>query len=233
MVLAFIGFYTSYILIIFQPTVWVIHIHFVLLTLWMIMLVAQPFLIKYKKLSTHLLLGKMSYVLVPLVLISGFLMMRFSYYRDIAQFKADRIAGLNQFSDEQILQLAAEYKGLPFVWFIWFTLFYILAIINRRRSSIHARYMVATALSLLGPIVDRVVFRFIKVGEGVRLEAVAFLIADITLVILLWIDYKNKRPTKTLLTALLIYIIGQVLYFTVPGTAAWEKFVSFVMRPSP
>jgi hypothetical protein len=197
------------------------------------MLVAQPFLIKYKKVAIHRLLGKMSYVLVPLVLLSGFLMMRFSYYRDIAQLKADRERGLNQLDNEQVLQLAAEFKGLPFVWFLWFMLFYILAIINRKRSSIHARYMVATALSLLGPIVDRVVFRFIKVGEGVRLEAVAFLIADITLAILLWIDYKNKRPVKTLLTALLIFLVGQVLYFTVPGTPAWEKFVSFIMQPTP
>src|SRR5687768_8868619 len=82
-VLTLIAFYSSYLSIIFRPTVPVIHIHFVLMTLWMMMLIAQPFLIKFKKLSVHRLLGKISYVLVPLVLTSAFFMMRHGYYRDV------------------------------------------------------------------------------------------------------------------------------------------------------
>ncbi len=233
MALAFIGFYTSYLSVIFQPTIPIIHIHFILLTLWMLMLIAQPFFIKYKKLSIHRKLGKISYVLVPLVLVSSFLMIRFSYYRDINQLHQDSVRGLNHFSNDQILQQAAEYKALPFIWFFWFILFYSLAVINRRKSAIHARFMLATALSLLGPIVDRIVFKLENLGESIRLEAVAFLIADIVLSILLWKDYKHKRPTQTLRTALVIYIIGQVLYFTVPGTDAWQYFVTFVMKPNP
>ena len=41
-VLAFLGFYASYIVVIFQPKASIIHIHFVLLTLWMIMLCGMP-----------------------------------------------------------------------------------------------------------------------------------------------------------------------------------------------
>ena len=146
-VLAFIGFYNSYISVIFQPTVPIIHIHFMLMTLWMVMLIAQPFLIKYKRLSIHRRLGKISYVLVPFVLLSSFLMIRFSYYRDISQLHKEAALGLNHFSNDQILQQAAEWKGLPFIWFFWFVLFYSLAIINRRKSIVHARFMLATGLT--------------------------------------------------------------------------------------
>ena len=93
--------------------------------------------------------------------------------------------------------------------------------------------MLATALSLLGPIVDRIVFKLADLAENIRFESVAFLIADFVLSILLRNDYKNKRSTKTLRTTLLIYIIGQALYFTVPGTSAWQYFVTLIMKPNP
>ena len=231
-VLAFAGFYTSYLLVIFQPKVPIIHVHFTLLTLWMLMLIAQPFLIKYKKLSIHRLLGKISYVLVPLVLISSFLMIRHAYYRDIGQLRQDAALGLNHLNDNQILQQTAASIAIAVVWFLWFFVFYSLAIINRRKSNIHARYMVATALSLLGPIVDRIVFNLTfleKLGTYIPLYSIAFLIADSVLAILLLKDYKNKLPTKTLRTSLLIYIIGQVLFFTVPKTEVWQHIVEWLL----
>ena len=234
--LAVAGFYTSYLLIIFQPTLPIIHIHFVGMTLWMMMLVAQPFLIKYKKLSIHRMLGKISYVLVPLVLLSGFLMIRHSYYREIDGLQHKANQGLILLNNDQILQQAAAYEAIAFFWLFMFITFYSLAIINRRNSTVHARYMLATALSLLGPIVDRIVFFVFKLKTlttSIPIEVVAFFIADIVLAILLWKDYQEKRPIKALRIALLIYIIGQVLYFTIPYTSGWQHFVALVMKPNP
>lgn len=231
-VLAFLGFYTSYLSIIFQPIASIIHIHFTLLTLWMVMLVAQPLLIKYKKLSLHRTLGKISYVLVPLVLISSFLIIRFSYDRDIDKLRQDAQIGLNSFNDSQILHQVAKDKAIAFIWFLWFLVCYSLAIINRHKPHIHARYMVATALSLLGPIVDRIVFNLTfleKLGMYIPLYSIAFLIADAILAILLLKDYKNKLPTKTLWTSLLIFIIGQLLFFTVPVTQTWQHIVEWLL----
>src|SRR5688572_15061612 len=186
--LAFIAFYSSYIGIIFQPMVPIIHIHFILMILWMGMLVVQPFLIRYKKLSLHRAVGKGSYLLVPLVLISGFLMIRFSHYRDIANLRIDNQKGLNTFSDAEILQLAAEYRALAFIWFTWFLIFYILAIVNRRKPTVHARFMLATGLSLLGPIIDRILFQHAVFAKGLRIETVAFILADLVLLFMLWMD---------------------------------------------
>src|SRR5687768_138908 len=93
--LAVAGFFTSYLLVIFQPTVPIIHIHFAFMTVWMMMLVVQPFLIKYKKFAIHRFLGKISYVFVPLVLLSGFLMMRHGYYRDVNLLQQQAANGIN------------------------------------------------------------------------------------------------------------------------------------------
>jgi hypothetical protein len=234
--LVFAGFYTSYFSILLQPKPAIIHIHFTLMALWIAMLITQPFLIKFKKLAIHRLLGKISYVLVPLVLSSGFLMIRYSYYHFIDGLQQQTVEGQDQFSKDQILQQAAVYEAIAFLYFTWFLLFYSLGVYNRRRTPVHSRYMLATALTLLGPTVDRImffVFKLEKLPGSIPIESVSFFIADVLLTILLLKDYKNKRPTKTLWTCLLIYLTGQLLYFTVPGTDLWQQFVTFIMKPAP
>ena len=64
--------------------------------------------------AIHRMLGKISYVLVPLVLASGFLMIRFSYYRVIDDLQQKAAAGLNQLTTDQILQQAAAYEAIAF-----------------------------------------------------------------------------------------------------------------------
>lgn len=230
------GFYSSYFLLFFQPTPSIIHIHFILMTLWIIMLIVQPFLIKYKKVAIHRKLGQISFILVPLVLTSSFLMIRLSFYRVSNDLHQKAAAGLNQLNTEQILRQASAYEAIAIFWLLILALFYCLAIINRRKSAVHARYMVATALSLLGPTVDRILlfsFKLEKLPGSIPIEAAAFFIADLVLAFLLWKDYNNNFPTKTLWTCLLIYLIGQVLYFTLPGTDAWTNLVTFIMKPAP
>ena len=232
-VLVIAGFYTSYFAVFFKPTASIIHIHFALMVIWIAMLIVQPFLIKYKKRAIHRMLGKVSYVLVPLVLLSGFLMIRRAYYLLIDDMHQKAAVGLNQLSDREILQQAAAYQAIGIFYLSWFALFYSFAIINRRKSAIHARFMLATALPLLGPTVDRIVFFNFKLPAYIPYELPSLLIIDIILAILLWHDYKNKRPTKTLWTCLLIYLTGQVLYFIIPGTEAWQHFVALIMKPKP
>jgi hypothetical protein len=235
-VLVFGGFYTTYLSVIFDNHPPLIHIHFVLMTMWIAMLIAQPFLIKFKKLAIHRALGKISYVLVPLVLVSAFLMMRLSYYKFISITNEQVTQGLNKSTASQVLQQAADFQAIAFFYFFWFAIFYALAIINRRKSSVHARFMLATALTLLGPTVDRImffVFGLEFLPGGISVMWVSFILIDIVLALLLYKDYKNNRPTKTLWICLLIYIPGQILHFAVMGHNFWKEFMAFLMLPKP
>jgi hypothetical protein len=233
-VLVFAGFYTTYFSVLFQPRPAIIHIHFTLMVLWIAVLITQPFLIKYKKWAVHRLIGKISYVLVPLVLFFSYLLIRMGYYRYFNELHQQASQGLNHFTDAEILKKAAD-GPIAIFYFVWFALFYILAIINRRQSSVHARYMLATALTLLGPTVDRIIVLDFKVENigYIPAYAISFLIADIVLSILLLKDFKNKRPVKTLATCLVIYITGQAFYFIVPGFDWWPSFMAFIMKPAP
>jgi len=231
-VLVFFGFNVTYFFVISQPKPALIHIHFALMALWVLMLIVQPFLIKYKKTKWHNLVGKTSYFLVPLVLFTSFLVIRQEYYGNIYELTSAVAPAL---TDAEITQKAAE-QPIALIYFTWFTLFYILAIVNRHRSLIHSRYMLATALTLVGPTVDRILgihFGIETLFGFIPAFIISFLLNDILLLYLLYQDSKNKMPIKTLATCLIIYIGGQVLYFAVPLMDWWPSLVALIMKPAP
>ncbi len=233
-ILVIAGFYTTYFNKIREPFPAVIHIHFVLMGLWLMMLIAQPFLIKYKKLAWHRRLGKASYILVPLLLLTAFLLIRNEYYRNVEGLNQDVTNGVKQYSTAEILQLAAA-TPIGLIYFIWFLVFYMLAIKNRRQSPKHARYMLATALTLTGPTVDRIVgihFHIYTIA-GISSFVLSFLIIDTVLASLLYLDYRNKKETKTLWNCLVIYIVGQLLYYILPTFEGWSVFMKYIMLPKP
>lgn len=226
------GFYKTYFAVFFEPTKAVIHFHFTVMALFVAMLIAQPFLIRYQKLRWHRILGKISYVLVPLVLLSGYLMIRFSYFRFLNDMNSKIQQGTVQLTGKEILREAAATQAIAFVYLGLLFLFYILAIYNRRNTHVHSRYMLATALTMLGPTVDRIIFfntGLEKLAGFIRIETIAFLIADIILATLLVMDYKNKRSTKALWICLIVFVTVQLMYFTLRKTSGWERFVSFVL----
>ena len=234
-VLVFGGFYTTYFSILLKPKPSIIHIHFTLMALWIIMLITQPFLIKYKKVYWHRLLGRISYVLVPLLLASCFMMLRYSYYNGLSYLQQQVQQGSLKLSKEGILAQAARDQSIVFYYMLTFITFYALAIINRKKSFVHSRYMLATSLALLGPTIDRIIFIPLGLQElpgGITVMAAALSIADLILATLLIKDYREGKPTRTLWICLIITLIAQVLYFTVPYTAVWEPFVTFLMKPA-
>jgi hypothetical protein len=232
-VLAFAGFYHTYFTKLLDIKTPIIHIHFLLMGLWILMLVVQPFLIKYKKLGSHRLLGKISYILVPLVLLSAWLLARSEYHRKIARLTEAASAGLNNLSEFEILKKASTNPATIVALFVFAT-FYLLAIWYRKQSAKHARYMLATALILLGPTVDRIIFINLGINRllGSSPYFVSMLMIDLILAMLLYLDFKNKRETKTLTYCLLIFVTSQLAFYLLPTFDWWAVFVKSMMLPN-
>jgi hypothetical protein len=233
--LVFAGFYHTYFSVFTGIKDSIIHIHFVLMALWIAILITQPFLIKYKKLALHRMIGKISYVIVPLALVSQVLMIRFGYNAYTENLSRQLLNGVPQYSRDQILHMAAKSYALPFVYIVWMGLFYSLAIINRKNTPVHARYMIAVAMTVLGPTVDRIIFFLFKIEIfpfGIPVESFSFLLTDIILAWLLIRDYRKKRSTRIFRICLIIYVISHIWYFIVPDTTIWERLVTAILRPA-
>lgn len=136
-----LAFWPSYFSIIFSTVITpskYAHFHGIMMMIWISLLVAQPILIRKKQLKTHRLLGKVSYFVGPLVFIS-MLLITHHYRRLITTPSGITFANIN-------------------VWLIC----YVLAILYRHKTSIHARAMIGTAISLLDPIFMRFMFYIVS-----------------------------------------------------------------------
>jgi hypothetical protein len=205
------------------------------MAIWVVMLIVQPFLVKYKKLALHRAIGKFSYVFVPALLITTYLVIRREYFNSIARITGQSAKAVVPFSQDQVMQKAALFSSIATYYFILFIIFYALAIYNRKKSPMHVRYMIATSLTLLGPTVDRILFNVFHLEflpGKIPIESLSFFIADAVLGYLLWKDYSKKKPTRALATAFLITFLAQVLYFSLQDSYVFSKFMAFFMRPA-
>nr|VFK19574.1 MAG: hypothetical protein BECKLPF1236B_GA0070989_11774 [Candidatus Kentron sp. LPFa] len=122
-----------------------VHLHVAMMFLWLSLLIVQPILIYKRRNSLHRRIGRVSSILVLTIIVSSVLVIH----------------------SQALLQGNAEAKGLtpeefliqPVAMAILFLIPYMLAMVNRHKPSIHARYMICTALpSILEPTVARGLF---------------------------------------------------------------------------
>jgi hypothetical protein len=107
------------------------HLHAATASSWMLLLVAQPLAIRNRQLALHRMLGRVSYVVAPLVVVSMVL---------LAHSKTHNAAREDLLGAYVPLALAAL-----------FALSYGLGIATRRTMVLHARFMVCTAMTLIDP----------------------------------------------------------------------------------
>lgn len=142
-----IGFHPTYIQYFptFEKFTWLHHIHGALMASWIILLLVQPILIHKGKFAAHRFIGKLSYVTAPLMIVSMFLVLRLSYRKHVLKFPAEA-----EMSEQApiIMQL------------LCFTVLFALAVIYRKHTFYHMRFMIGTALLMIIPIVGRIFFEY-------------------------------------------------------------------------
>jgi hypothetical protein len=203
------GFYYSYTsqFPAFENATPVIHIHGALLMTWLSLLVLQPMLIYLKKPKLHRAIGKVAFVLGPLIIISLFLVGRGGYWRALGIFP----------ENENLAVMALDIRGL-----ITFAIFWALAMVYRKTPAAHMRYMIATGILAIGPGVGR--------GLMASFDFSLFAALSITDVFellivgaLLGVDLVKKNDYKPFLVVFLVFLAGKVLW-QIRDSDLWQNF---------
>lgn len=168
------------------------HFHALTATLWMLMLVAQPLAIRTVRLPLHRLLGRVSYVLAPLVLLSMVL---------LAHSRIQNLSGEAYAIQVYILYLQASLTVL-------FGLAYALAIYKRRIVALHARFMVGTGLTLIDPVVVRLML-WADPSPDWNYQWLTFGLTDLVLVALIWAERRSRRGRWVFPAMLAVFVIFQ------------------------
>lgn len=207
------GFYNSYFsrFPTFAGLTYVHHAHTLLLLLWFAMLIVQPILIYQKRLNLHRFIGKISYIIVPLIVVSMLAAIKTQYIKN-----APRMLETQNFA----------FLYLPTSALIPFVTLYVLAIVYRKRPAKHMRYMIASAVALLGPGVGRINFGITDFNTAVMF---AFGLCDAFLVGLLIYEYTKGKLYYPYLVSLAICTIFHYAFPWVPGSAVWQGVASTVV----
>ena len=154
------------------------HLHSVLMTLWFGLLIAQPFLIRGGRRVWHRALGRFSYVLVPAIAVTW------------VQLVHVRAAAM----PEELFAREGKFFYLPFVSAVLFLSAWGMAIIRRRTTPLHARYMVCTAFALIDAVTARILFfNFPPLSNPLTYQVIGFGLTNAIIAFLLLIDRGRHR----------------------------------------
>ena len=192
------GFYKSYFVLF--PTFKGIdntkQFHGIMLLCWFLLLVVQPFLLARKQYKIHKALGKFSYVVVPFVMLSIFLVSREKFLR----------LAMTVSKEENIAVLALNIPSI-----FYFGLLFTLAMIYKKEAAYHIRFMIANALFVFGPGIGRalIIYGGVSFSDSV---VYAILITEIIISGLLLTDLIKGFTYKPYLITLVFLISFQIIW---------------------
>jgi len=182
-----------------------IHVHGVVLMMWMVLLIIQPLLISTGRTRLHRNIGQVSWVLGPFVIFMLFLVGRNSYLRHTEAPQ-----------QEMLENIVLDMRG-----WISFAIFWALAMIYRKDSAAHMRYMIATGIIGIGPGVGRGLISLgVDFGTSITItDSIEVIIPAI----LLGYDIYKKKNYKPSLIIFIVFLIGGLLW-QIRATDAWQSF---------
>lgn len=218
----FFGFYPTYISKPVGAFNQVVHLHGLLMLVWLLLVVAQPLLISFRKFSLHRMLGRLSYFIMPVIIVSGYLIISFSY----RQFAAgERMQALSFWPPEWPLQQkAAASAVIGSVYLVWLSVYFSLGILSRKKAPVHGMYMLAAGLTILGPSGDRLVgFLVESLGWSYNTfaEYFIFIFTGVFFTFLLFRQRLKGLDIKPALIILSIHLAGIFLYYFLPHSRTW------------
>lgn len=213
LLISFIGFFQTYIVNFptFTGSVTAHHVHGFLLVLWIALLIAQPLLIRTKKLELHRLLGKASYVLVPLIVLSILMVTRVQYGRGVAQNSPAEVLDYGMY--------------MTFVDLVSFMTLYGLSMWYRRVPAVHMRYIIACSVIFFNPAFGRI--NIIHFGMPLELGVVmSYVYCDTILLGFLIYDFVKRKPYRPYLYALVFLLICHSSLLYAPFSPVWHTMAT-------
>ncbi len=205
------GFFNSYLKFFpdFRKFPFAIHIHFLAFVIWFLLLVTQPILIKRKKISIHRKIGKLSYFIAPVLVITIFILANNQISREI------KLPENN----------AAVTAFIALIDIVLFSLFYIIAMTKSKNIRWHVAFLIAATLVVLNPGLSRLLN---QVQYGMGMITAVFLPFTVSIILIAFekIKYKKSILQSPYFLYFCIWSITILLFATVPKTELWRNFIN-------
>ena len=185
------------------------HIHGISATLWMILLIVQPYLYSKGNLKFHKYLGWSSVIIVTVMVLAGFNMMKLMIQNQ-------------EFYPPNIVYRLAFIDAVTLLGFI---VIFLLAIFYRKNLQLHARLMVCTIFGPLNPAITRIFFSLGLAENFNESLTLSYLLIEIVLLGIIWLERNQKEMKYTYLPVLLFTGIQHILMYSAEN---WDWWVTLM-----
>lgn len=208
------GFWLTYFTKLLDQENYRMHLHGITMIVWCALLIAQAYLIRIKKFTIHKQVGKLSYVVVPLIAFTTV---------DLYKY---RLQELDSLTVRDYLFTASVLLAL-----LTFLIFYGLAIVYKNKPAIHARYMICTIIPMFTAVIDRIIdsylpslARYFPDAEGPVVQVVGLTLGDILLMALSVWDWRSHKRINVFPVALAIHLIYHYGVLNFYRFEFWQTF---------
>lgn len=188
------------------------HVHAGLSLAWCLLLVVQPWLVARAHRAWHRRLGRVAWGLGPAMVVASILLAS-------QRFRAMDDATFATEHDALYLPLSAAVMfGWPLALALWY----------RRQPLLHGRFMIATGLVMVDPVVGRVMgFYLPPFSEPLAYQAVTFSLELLVLAWMAWRPPLSAPMRRTYLSGVAIFPIVHAGWFTFAQGPAWTSFATW------
>lgn len=213
--ISFAGFFNTYLKFFpdFNQFPYVIHVHFLAFAAWLLLLIIQPILIKKKKIKLHRKVGKLSYVLAPILVATIVILSNIQIRREI--LLPDNNANVTAF--------------IALIDIVSFSGYYLIAMIKSKNTRWHVAFLIAATLVILNPGLSRLLNQ-IQYGLGILVAILLPFIVSIFLIIFEKLKYKRAILKSPYFLYLCLWTLTIFLFITIPNTDFWTNFITKIFK---
>lgn len=182
------------------------HFHAAIAALWLSLLVVQPVFVVTRRRKWHRLLGRTSWLLAPLFVVSSFLLAHFRFAR----------------MDDPTFVDEAYTLYLPLSTALLFTASFALAMLHRKNVQLHSRFLACTALLLVDPVCGRVLALYVlELPRFWHYQLITFGIEVAVLLVLTLTLPARSGPRRAFSLFAALYASVLATWFVGARTAPW------------
>lgn len=191
------------------------HLHGITASLWMLLMIAQSWAVHNRRVALHRTLGLATFAAVPLFVMGGLAVIQTMAQETVAGEPFGQLYGARLGTFDLL-------STIGFCWLVY------LALQNRRKVQLHARYMLATALLLIPPVMVRITDRYVPGlamhgPQDFGLFAVNLRVSAVVMIALAgWLYLADRRHGLAWLIVGGITAAQAVIFDTLSLTAAWR-----------
>lgn len=187
----------------------VIHLHAGFMSLWMAIMIAQPFLIQLKWKKAHKIIGNSTYFIFPILCIG------------IIDLTLTSLPGLDA-------SFTPTFLAIQLMDFVILTGCFSLGMYYRKEPTLHARFIIGSAIPIAEPGLTRSLIAILPVEDMVA-RGISFGILLLILLTLVIKDWPNQKIRWVFTSIFIVTLLFSFLVLFGHEWTLWQSIVDWMV----